>query len=80
MDIVVGVKETRFVLPSHQWMEDPKFKKIGAFNQRNFMEGVRGGGWRMLKASGMTPDEIELLVSQINSELRIRRNHIYGYV
>ncbi|KAH8199191.1 hypothetical protein TruAng_006660 [Truncatella angustata] len=76
----VEVVETRFVLPCHQWMKDPKFKQIGAFNQQNFTEGVRGGGWKMLKASGMTTEEIELLISQVKTELRIRKNHIYGYV
>ncbi|KAK6078354.1 methyltransferase domain-containing protein [Seiridium cupressi] len=76
----VEVRETRFVLPVHQWMEDPKFKEIGRFNQRNMMDGVRGGGWMMLKAAGMTPNEIEDLTSQVRKELQTESNHSYCYV
>ncbi|ETS75511.1 hypothetical protein PFICI_12455 [Pestalotiopsis fici W106-1] len=76
----IDVEEKRFVLPAHQWMQDPRMNKIGQFNQRNMLEGVRGAGWMMLKAAGMTPEDIEDLISQVHSELMMRDNHAYGHV
>ncbi|KAF3019015.1 hypothetical protein E8E14_013185 [Neopestalotiopsis sp. 37M] len=76
----VDVEEKRFVLPAHQWMQDPKMHTIGRFNQKNMLEGVRGAGWMMLKAAGMSPEEIELLISQVHSELMQRNNHVFSYV
>lgn len=78
--IVVDVVEKKLLIPFSPWPKDHKFREIGKWQMQNLLEGVRGIGWKMLSASGMTSEAIESLVSEVHSELRTRNNHSYGYV
>lgn len=80
MSIVVDVEERKLFIPFGPWPEDPKLRKVGQYQMRNLRDGVRGLGWKMLRASGMEPDQVELLISQVETEVMDRRNHTYGWV
>lgn len=51
---------------------------MGAFSQSNMYDGVRGIGWKLLKAAGMATEDIEQLINEVRYELRQKENHIYG--
>jgi hypothetical protein len=77
---VVDVEERKFFLPCGPWPEDPKLRLIGHYQLRNIYDGARGVGWKMLRASGMETDAVELLISQVETEATNRRNHSYGWM
>ncbi|KAK9414491.1 putative S-adenosyl-L-methionine-dependent methyltransferase [Seiridium unicorne] len=64
--------------PVSPWAEDRKFRNIGAWSQSNLYDGAKGIGWRLLKAAGMGPEQIEHLIVEVRRELRLRDNNVYG--
>jgi hypothetical protein len=76
----VDVKERRFVSPIGPWAENPRFKQMGRYQLENLHRGIRGIGWNMLRASGMEPDAIELLLSQVEAEAMDNRNHCHSFM
>ncbi|KAK9782961.1 putative Methyltransferase domain-containing protein [Seiridium cardinale] len=64
--------------PVSPWAEDRKFRNIGAWSQSKLYDGAKGIGWRLLKASGMGPEQIEQLIVEVRQELRLRESHVYG--
>jgi hypothetical protein len=76
---VVDVEERKLFVPQTPWAADPKLKRIGIFQMKNVLEFIQGGGWKMLRASGMEPDRIDQLQSEVATEVMDRRNHSYSY-
>ncbi|KAH8202363.1 hypothetical protein TruAng_003436 [Truncatella angustata] len=74
----VDVVHRQCWIPITPWAADPKFKKMGAFNQSNLYDGVRGISWKLLRAAGMPAEQIEKIVNEVRRELRDKANHGYG--
>lgn len=64
--------------PTTPWASDPKFREMGKYNQANMYNGVRGIGWKLLKAAGWSGEAIDQLITEVQFELGARDNHIYG--
>lgn len=77
---VTDVTERKFFVPFTPWAEHPKLRQLGQYQQKNVQEGARGFSWKMLRAGGMEPDDIELLVSQLETEVYEEKNHPYSYM
>ncbi|KAH6656078.1 S-adenosyl-L-methionine-dependent methyltransferase [Truncatella angustata] len=60
----VDVVHRQCWIPITPWAADPKFKKMGAFNQSNLYDGVRGISWKLLRAAGMPAEQIEKIVNE----------------
>ncbi|KAH8666774.1 S-adenosyl-L-methionine-dependent methyltransferase [Xylariales sp. PMI_506] len=75
----VDVTEKKVLWTIGEWASDPKLRLIGRYALQNTLEGIRGIGWKMLRAAGMSAEDIEALVNQCQAELRDPRNHNYGY-
>ncbi|KAH8648496.1 S-adenosyl-L-methionine-dependent methyltransferase [Xylariales sp. PMI_506] len=76
----VDVEEQKFVFPVNTWPQDPRLKKVGLYNLKNCYDGVRGIGWKMLRAAGYSPEEVETLILEVQAELRDPENHGYAVV
>ncbi|KAK9414489.1 hypothetical protein SUNI508_11199 [Seiridium unicorne] len=76
----VDIKVRKFLFPCNPWPDHEKLKEVGRFNIVNLVEGLKGIGWQMLTASGMTPAEVDTLIEDINHEVKGRRNHSYSYI
>ncbi|KAI1868323.1 hypothetical protein JX265_007146 [Neoarthrinium moseri] len=75
----VNISVRRFALPMNSWPENRKLKKVGSYNMANVCE-IAHGTWKLLEASGMKPDEIESLISEVRTEVRHRRNHTWCWI
>lgn len=49
----------------------------GRYSLRNVQEGLRGVGWKMLQAAGLSAPEIEQLISDVKGEVADPANHFY---
>ncbi|KAK9801432.1 putative S-adenosyl-L-methionine-dependent methyltransferase [Seiridium cardinale] len=77
-EFVTDVVHRHVWTPVSPWAEDRKFRNIGAWSQSKLYDGAKGIGWRLLKASGMGPEQIEQLIVEVRQELRLRESHVYG--
>lgn len=66
--------------PIGPWHEHPKLKEVGLFSLHNIVKGVKGVGWKMLTAAGMTPADVNKLVDEVLLEAKKRQNHTYAWV
>jgi hypothetical protein len=55
-------------------------KTTGLFMLRNVLDGLRGPSWKLLRAGGLTPEEVDQLLADVRSELRNRNNRTYVWV
>ncbi|KAI0121289.1 S-adenosyl-L-methionine-dependent methyltransferase [Xylariales sp. AK1849] len=75
---LIGVKEKRLPWPCSPWPQNPLLKQVGKWQLKNIVGGVRGIGWKMLRASGMPPAEIEQLTNDIKAEIQDPVNRFFG--
>ncbi|KAH8653743.1 S-adenosyl-L-methionine-dependent methyltransferase [Xylariales sp. PMI_506] len=73
----VDVTERKMLFPIGAWPRDPKLNLAGRYCLQDILEGIRGVGYKMLRLSGMTAEEVETLISQCQVELRDLQNHSY---
>ncbi|KAI1860765.1 uncharacterized protein JN550_011366 [Neoarthrinium moseri] len=71
------VKEEKFKAPCGPWPKDPKAKKVGQWMQANYLSGLRGVGYKMMRNAGMSPSEIDEFITSARDELT--RSRIRGY-
>jgi hypothetical protein len=76
---VKDVTERKFFVPVTPWPSDPKFRQIGQWQLQNMMDAARSGGWLLLRATGMAPEEVEQLIVEVKEELFDSRSHPYAY-
>ncbi|KAH6647071.1 S-adenosyl-L-methionine-dependent methyltransferase [Truncatella angustata] len=73
----VDVEEHFIEWPIGPWSPDPRLKTTGWFMLRSSLVGVRGMSWALLSAAGLSPDEIESLVSDCKKDLLDRKHSWY---
>lgn len=57
------------------WPSDPKFHELGRWQMTNFYRGLRGMSFKLLRAHGMTPEEIEVFIDATREDIRDTRLH-----
>ncbi|KAI4598416.1 hypothetical protein KJ359_002826 [Pestalotiopsis sp. 9143b] len=76
----VDVHEERIQLPVGNWMDDPRMKLVGQYMYRNVLDSLRGPAWKMLRAAGLSPQQIDAFIAEAKSELMDEKNHLYGWM
>ncbi|KAH8645412.1 S-adenosyl-L-methionine-dependent methyltransferase [Xylariales sp. PMI_506] len=71
------VKVEKFKVPSTPWPKDPKAKRVGQWMHANYLSGLRGVGFKMLRLAGMSPTGIEEFIEAVRNELQY--DNIRGY-
>lgn len=71
------MREEKFKVPCAPWSDDPKAKRMGMWMQVNFLSGLRGIGYKMLRNAGMSPEEIERFITVTRDE--VKKGDIRGY-
>jgi hypothetical protein len=66
------------VWPIGPWSEDKVLRTVGKYQARNFLENIRGIGWKMLSAAGLSLDEIEDLAKSVEKEISDSRIKVYS--
>ncbi|KAK6860410.1 S-adenosyl-L-methionine-dependent methyltransferase [Apiospora arundinis] len=64
------VKEIFYRIPCSPWPTEAKDRRIGEYQQRNSIDGLRGASYLMLRNAGLSPEEVETLISDAKNELR----------
>ncbi|KAH8655311.1 S-adenosyl-L-methionine-dependent methyltransferase [Xylariales sp. PMI_506] len=72
-----NVTERKFKFPCTPWPKDPKAKRVGQLMHANYLSGMRGVGFKTMRAIGMSPPEIDTLIEDIRNELEY--DNIRGY-
>ncbi|KAH8658457.1 S-adenosyl-L-methionine-dependent methyltransferase [Xylariales sp. PMI_506] len=73
----VDVVDRPILIPNSPWPQDPNLKKVGHYQLRNIVDGLRGISWQLASLSGMPPDEIETLVAESIEYLKDSKHHPY---
>jgi hypothetical protein len=63
--------------PLGPWPASPEMKRLGQYMQRKACDGIRGIGWKMLRATGLSVPETEQLSLDVKRELTNPINRIY---
>ncbi|KAG8165789.1 hypothetical protein KVR01_004341 [Diaporthe batatas] len=71
----VDVVEQVGLLPGNPWPEDHHLKELGKWQMTNIYRGIRGLSFKLLRALGMTPQEIDEFVSAATEDVRDTRFH-----
>ncbi|KAI0121003.1 S-adenosyl-L-methionine-dependent methyltransferase [Xylariales sp. AK1849] len=72
-----NVREEKFQVACNPWPKDSKAQRVGLWMQANYMSGLRGVGYKMLRSAGMPPDEIETFIKATREE--VMHGGIRGY-
>lgn len=75
--LVVDIVERKVKVPIGPWDSDPRLRRIGTYMLRNLMDGAHGFAWKMLRAYGLAPTDIDSLILEVKQEARRRENHPY---
>ncbi|KAF1815269.1 S-adenosyl-L-methionine-dependent methyltransferase [Eremomyces bilateralis CBS 781.70] len=74
VDVVEVVKKW----PQNPWAKDPEMKELGLWNMANMLEGIHGLSMRpFVGALGMTPDEVEVFLTDVRKDVKNPRIHSY---
>lgn len=73
-----NVTELRFKIPVNTWPKDKFMKRMGEWNLINMIEGLEGYTMRLfITVSGMSPEEVEVLLMEVRKDLHNKRIHSY---
>ncbi|KAK9426222.1 hypothetical protein SUNI508_12493 [Seiridium unicorne] len=73
----VDVVEEKFKVPCTPWPEDSKAQFVGEWMRVNYLSGLRGVAYKMLRSAGMAPEVIEDFISATRDE--VKHGNIRGY-
>ncbi|ETS87299.1 hypothetical protein PFICI_01127 [Pestalotiopsis fici W106-1] len=73
----VDVHEENIQVPVGKWMDDQRMKTVGQYMHRNVLDGLRGPYWKMMRAAGLSPQEIDAFIAEVRSELSDEKNNSY---
>lgn len=65
----VDVVEDVGPLPGNPWPTDARNKDLGRWQVANFYRGLRGISWKLLRAGGMSAEEVEVFIEKVKSDL-----------
>ncbi|KAK8044233.1 hypothetical protein PG993_004257 [Apiospora rasikravindrae] len=74
----VDVVERKIAAPQGGWAKSPRLKLAGRYFEREVYDSVKGLSFGMLRAAGLSAEEIEAMVDQIRVDLL--NPHIHTYV
>ncbi|EEH19364.1 hypothetical protein PABG_01683 [Paracoccidioides brasiliensis Pb03] len=76
----VDIHERITKVPVTDWARDPRLKRIGTWNQMNWMMGLSGFSYNPFGARGLgwTKDQIEVFLVDVRKSLYDRSYHIYN--
>lgn len=71
----VDVVEEIGPMPGNPWPSEPKYQELGRWQMTNFYRGLRGMSFKLLRALGMSPDEIEVFIDATREDIRDTQLH-----
>ncbi|KAH6661193.1 S-adenosyl-L-methionine-dependent methyltransferase [Truncatella angustata] len=71
------VVEEKFKVACAPWPKDLKAKLVGTWMRVNYLSGLRGVGYKMLRGAGMAPGEIDRFIKATRDE--VTNGNIRGY-
>ncbi|KAF3766531.1 S-adenosyl-L-methionine-dependent methyltransferase [Cryphonectria parasitica EP155] len=74
----VDVVEEVVPCPMNNWPSDPRFHMLGKWQMTNADRAIRGTSWKLFRALGMSPEEIEDIVQRTKKD--IRNTSIHGFI
>lgn len=74
---VVDVVEEKFKVACGPWPSDKKAKVVGQYMRVNYLSGMRGAGYKALRSTGMTAEEVEDFFTAARDE--VKNGNIRGY-
>ncbi|KAK6076583.1 methyltransferase domain-containing protein [Seiridium cupressi] len=74
----IETRERQVIVPCNPWPKARKQKEMGHFQLKNLLDGMRGVGFKMMRAAGFSPEEIEQTVTEAKEYVSDCRNHVYG--
>jgi hypothetical protein len=77
LEIVVDVVEEKFEVACGPWPKDSKAKVVGQWMRINYLSGLRGVAYKMLRSTGMTSEEVEKFIAATRDE--VNHGNIRGY-
>lgn len=66
------------MMPTNPWPDHPQLRLVGSYWLRNMTDGIRGVGYKMFRAAGLSEVDIENLVQETQRELPHPNNHSYN--
>lgn len=75
--LVVDVEERVFMMPINPWPDHPQLRLVGSYWLRNIIDGIRGVGFKMFRAAGLSETDIKNLVEEAQRQVPHRNNHSY---
>ncbi|KAI0177191.1 S-adenosyl-L-methionine-dependent methyltransferase [Pestalotiopsis sp. NC0098] len=73
----VDVVEEKFKVACGPWPSDKKAKVVGQYMRVNYLSGMRGAGYKALRSTGMTAEEVEDFFTAARDE--VKNGNIRGY-
>lgn len=75
----VDIREEKFFIPTNPWAKDPHAKQVGLYNRENLLQGVEGMSLKQFTGSlGWSPEEVQVLLAGVRSNLKDRNIHAYN--
>jgi hypothetical protein len=74
------VVERKFALPGNSWPKGKDQKMLGLMQMANISDGLHGFSIHAMTKMGMAPEEINVLLDEVRSDLRNRQIHFYYIV
>lgn len=73
------VKETITKVPLNTWPKDPNLKRLGAWSERNWLDGVAAFSYAPFGSRGLgwTQEEIEVFLVGVRQSISDRKYHAY---
>ncbi|KAI1876715.1 uncharacterized protein JN550_000787 [Neoarthrinium moseri] len=71
------VREEKFKVPCTAWPRDRKQKRVGRWMSANYLSGLRGVSYKMLRSAGMAAEDIESFIGATRDE--VKTGDIRGY-
>ncbi|KAH8649924.1 S-adenosyl-L-methionine-dependent methyltransferase [Xylariales sp. PMI_506] len=65
------VTEEKHKLPCTPWPDEPKSKQVGRWMQADYLGGLRGIAYKMLRSTGMTNEEIDVFIEATRKEVQV---------
>jgi ubiquinone/menaquinone biosynthesis C-methylase UbiE len=77
----VDVVEHRFKLPLSGWPKDPKMKKVGEWNNQNWLHGLPGFSYKLFGSDGLgwSRNEVEAMMVDVRKALTQKSVHAYMF-
>ncbi|KAK2827791.1 hypothetical protein FQN49_007339 [Arthroderma sp. PD_2] len=75
----VDIQERVTKVPLNPWPKDPHLKRLGAWSERNWLDGIAAFSYAPFgpRGLGWTQDEIEVFLVDVRKSIQDRKVHVY---